>query len=210
MKDHRLDLGRYISNPFNKRGEVGKRLDFNDLFQSKSFTGEYPWSPSRFGADDLRRRTQTKKLTQNPDLNFVGNSPYFQNGVQVKEPFEVFEGLGYFSHKDYDFEVGRARIEANPKNQPDFDPNWVEAYRLSPTVDPSKTAKNVMPRDSNPDPRGYIMRRAERDAEAEVNPLDNVSVASLLAGDVPGIKASKASAEEGKKDVEDVEDKKEA
>jgi hypothetical protein len=104
----------------------------------------------------LRRRTQTKKLTQNPDLNFVGNSPYFQNGVQVKEPFEVFEGLGYFSHKDYDFEVGRARIEANPKNQPDFDPNWVEAYRLSPTVDPSKTARNVMPRDSNPDPRGYM------------------------------------------------------
>lgn len=210
MKDHRLDLGRYISNPFNKRGEVGKRLDFNDLFQSKSFTGEYPWNPSRFGADDLRRRTQTKKLTQNPDLNFVGNSPYFKDGVLIQEPFEVFEGLGHFSHKDYDFEVGRARIDADPKKQPDFNPNWVEAYRLSPTVNPAKSAKNVMPRDSNPDPRGYIMQRAERDAEADVNPLENASVASILAGDVPSIKASKASAEEGKKEVEDVEDKKEA
>ena len=51
------------------------------------------------------------------------------------------------------------------------------------------------------------MRRAERDAEAEVNPLDNASVASILAGDTP---SPETSIEEGKKDVEDVEDKKEA
>jgi hypothetical protein len=199
MKDHRLDLGRYISNPFNKRGEVGKRLNFNDLFQAKSFTGQYPWNPSRFSAADLRRKTQTKKLTQNPDLNFVGNSPYFQDGVQIKEPFEVFEGLGHFSHADYDFELGRARIEADPKAQPDFDPNWVEAYKLSPTINPNNIAKNVMPRDANPDPRGYIMQRAQADAEAEVNPLDNVSVASLLAGDTP---SPETSIEEGEVDVE--------
>ena len=29
-KDHRLDLGRYITNPFNNRGRIGKRLDFGD------------------------------------------------------------------------------------------------------------------------------------------------------------------------------------
>jgi len=200
MKDHRLDLGRYISNPFNKRGEVGKRLDFNDLFKSKSFTGQYPWSPSRFGAQDLRKRTQTRKLTFNPDLNFVSNSPYFKEGVRVQEPYEVFEGLGHFSHEDYDFTEGRARIEADPKAQPDFDPNWVEAYKLSPTISPDKLSKNVMPRDANPDPRGYIMARAESEAESDVNPLDNVSVASLLAGDKT---PTSTSVEEGEKDVED-------
>lgn len=203
MKDHRLDLGRYISNPFNKRGEVGKRLDFNDLFQSKSFTGQYPWSPSRFTAADLRRRTQTKKLAYNPDLNFVGNSPYFdKQGNQIQEKYEVFEGLGYFSHEDYDFRNGRARIEATPQAQPDFDPMWVEAYKLSPTIAPDKTAKNVMPRDENPDPRGYIMARAESRAEADVNPLDNTSVASLLADGA----STSSSVEEGKDDVEKKEE----
>lgn len=203
MKDHRLDLGRYISNPFNKRGEVGKRLDFNDLFQAKSFTGQYPWSPSRFTAADLRRRTQTRKLAYNPDLNFVGNSPYFDNeGNQIRQKYEVFEGLGFFSHKDYDFREGRARIEAKPQAQPDFDPLWVEAYRLSPTIAPNKIAKNVMPRDANPDPRGYIMARAESRAEADVNPLDNTSVASLLADGA----STSSSIEEGEKDVEDKEE----
>ena len=38
MKDSRLDLGRYITNPFNKRGDVTKRLDFDDLFTTKSET----------------------------------------------------------------------------------------------------------------------------------------------------------------------------
>ena len=201
MKDHRLDLGRYIKNPFNKRGEVGKRLDFNDLFQSKSFQGQYPWNPSRFSAADLRRKTQTRKLAFNPDLNFVGNSPYFDDaGNQLKDKYEVFEGLGHFSHEDYDFENGRARIEATPQAQPDFDPLWVEAYKLSPTINPNKSAKNVMPRDANPDPRGYIMARAESEAEFEVNPLDNVSVATLLADDKT---PTSTSIEEGEKDVED-------
>ena len=203
MKDHRLDLGRYISNPFNSRGEVGKRLDFNDLFKAKSFQGQYPWNPSRFDAADLRKRQQTKKLTQNPDLNFVGNSPYFtDDGVRIKEPYEVFEGLGHFTHEDYDFAVGRAKIEANPKNQPDFDPNWVEAYKLSPTIAPGEAAKDPMPRDANPDPRGYIMARATSQAEADVNPLENASVASLLADDTTPVDVS---IREGAEDVEDKE-----
>jgi hypothetical protein len=29
-KDARLELGRYISNPFNKQGKIVKQLDFND------------------------------------------------------------------------------------------------------------------------------------------------------------------------------------
>jgi hypothetical protein len=44
-KDARLDLGRYITNPFNRRGQIGKRLDFDDLFRAKPETGEYPGTP---------------------------------------------------------------------------------------------------------------------------------------------------------------------
>ena len=36
VKDARFDLGRYVSNPFNKRGHIPKRLDFNELFVSKA------------------------------------------------------------------------------------------------------------------------------------------------------------------------------
>ena len=43
-RDHRLDLGRYVSNPFDKRGKQLKKLNFNDLFSSKPEGGEYPWN----------------------------------------------------------------------------------------------------------------------------------------------------------------------
>ena len=63
MKDSRLDLGRYVKNPFNRRGQVPKRLDFNDLFVSKARDGEYPWNPSRFSEVDLLKKYQTRKQT---------------------------------------------------------------------------------------------------------------------------------------------------
>ena len=46
MRDSRLDLGRYITNPFNRRGDITKRLDFDDLFTTRAVTGEYPFNPS--------------------------------------------------------------------------------------------------------------------------------------------------------------------
>ena len=42
MKDHRLDLGRYVRNPFNRQGDIKKRLDFDDLFGSRATSGDYP------------------------------------------------------------------------------------------------------------------------------------------------------------------------
>ena len=56
MRDSRLDLGRYITNPFNRRGDITKRLDFDDLFTSKAATGEYPFNPSRFESGDLTKK----------------------------------------------------------------------------------------------------------------------------------------------------------
>jgi hypothetical protein len=193
-KDARLDLGRYITNPFNRRGQIGKRLDFDDLFRAKPETGEYPWNPSRFTDRDLLKRAMTNKVTLNPDLNFVGNTPFFDDNSEVTSQYELFEGLGRFNRpKDYDFNEGRARTFQRPQDQPDFNPEWLEAYKISPTMNPGKAAKNPMPRLRNPDPNGYLMSMAERRAENEFE--DKPSIAQLL--DREGlIKKEQAQAEE--------------
>ena len=177
-KDARLDLGRYIQNPFDKSGQVAHRLDFGDLFRAKPETGEYPWNPSRFTERDLLKRMMTRKVTLNPTLSFTPNTPFFDGNEGVTEAYDMF-GLGRFNRpEDYDFNEGRARTAQRPQEQPDFNPQWVEAYKLSPTLEPSKAAKNPMPRLKNPDPRGFLMAMAEKRAESEVQ--DTPSVAQLL------------------------------
>ena len=182
MRDARLDLGRYITNPFNRRGDITKRLDFDDLFSAKAAEGEYPFNPSRFEAKDLTKRSMTRKLTENPGLNYAPNTPFFDDNNQVTSDYQLFEGLGRFNRNmDYDFEEGRPRTYQRPQQQPDFNPEWAKAYALSPTLNPEKTSKNPMPRLRNPDPKGYIMGQAQRRAENEVE--GNRSVAQLLQGD---------------------------
>lgn len=177
-KDDRLDLGRYIQNPFNRRGEIAKRLDFDDLFRSKPESGQYPWNPSRFGQQDLMRRAMTRKINLNPDLDFVSNTPFFDDNSQVTEAYDMF-GLGRFNRpEDYDFDEGRAKTTQRPQDQPDFNPQWIEAYKLSPTLNPGKAAKNPMPRTRNPDPNGYLMAMAEKRVESEIE--DKPSIAQLL------------------------------
>ena len=85
-KDDRLDLGRYIQNPFNRRGQIAKRLNFDDLFRSEPESGQYPWNPSRFGQQDLMRRAMTRKMTLNPELEFVGNTPFFMLTIAANTP----------------------------------------------------------------------------------------------------------------------------
>jgi hypothetical protein len=177
-KDARLDLGRYIQNPFDNSGQAAHRLDFGDLFRAKPETGEYPWNPSRFTERDLLKRMMTRKVTLNPTLSFTPNTPFFDGNEGVTEAYNMF-GLGRFNRpEDYDFNEGRARTAQRPQEQPDFNPQWVEAYKLSPTLEPSKAAKNPMPRLKNPDPRGFLMAMAEKRAEGEVQ--DTPSVAQLL------------------------------
>jgi hypothetical protein len=179
-QDARLDLGRYVQNPFNRQGQVSKKLDFHDLFASKPATGEYPWNPSRFSERDLMKRMMTRKETLNPALNFVGNAPFFdgnKNGVTPE--YELFDGLGRFNRpEDYDFYEGRGKTAQRPQQQPDFNPQWMEAYKISPTLNPAKMAKNPMPRLRNPDPQGYLMAMAEKRAENEVE--DKPSISQLL------------------------------
>jgi hypothetical protein len=179
-KDDRLELGRYLTNPFNEGGRVSRKLNFNDLFASKPSTGAPPWTPSRFKAEHLTNALQTKKATLNPRLRFVGNSPFFDDENQLDpKDYELFEGLGRFDRPEaYDFNEGRALTRNRPQNQPDFNPEWLDAYNVSPTVNPSKRAKNPMPRMKNPDPNGYLMSVAENRVESEAE--DKVSVAQLL------------------------------
>jgi hypothetical protein len=178
-KDHRLDLGRYITNPFNRSGKIRANLNFDELFRAKPDSGDYPWNPSRFKEVDLTNRMMTRKRTLNPDLNFVSNSPFFDTNTEVTNEYELFEGLGRFDRPDsYDFNEGRAITEQRPQDQPDFNPVWVEAYRLSPTVRPDKAAKNPMPRMKNPDPNGYLMAAAENRVDNEAE--GKVSIAQLL------------------------------
>jgi hypothetical protein len=178
-KDHRLDLGRYVTNPFNKQGNIRANLDFDELFRAKPETGAYPWNPSRFQETDLLKRMQSRKRILNPDLNFVSNFPFFGTNTDNVIDYELFEGLGRFNRpEEYDFNEGRAITNQRPQDQPDFNPVWVDAYRLSPTVNPGKVAKNPMPRMRNPDPNGYLMAAAEKRAENEVE--GKMSIAQLL------------------------------
>jgi hypothetical protein len=182
MKDQRLELNRYISNPFDNKGRIASQLNFRELFRNKydTETGGSPWAPSRYTSEDLLKSIQNRKVTLNPRLNFVPNSPFWDTDNQLPpEQYEMFAGLGRFKRSDYDFENGRALTKARPQEQPDFKDEWVEAYKLSPTVNPGKRAKNPMPRMANPDPNGFIMSMAENRAENEFE--GNVSVAQLLA-----------------------------
>jgi hypothetical protein len=182
MKDQRLELNRYISNPFDNKGRIASQLNFRELFRNKydTETGGSPWVPSRFTSEDLLKSIQNRKVSLNPRLNFVPNSPFWDTENQLPpEEYEMFAGLGRFKRSDYDFENGRALTKTRPQEQPDFKDGWVEAYKLSPTVNPGKRAKNPMPRMANPDPNGFIMSMAENRAENEFE--GNVSVAQLLA-----------------------------
>lgn len=197
MKDSRLDLGRYISNPFDNKGRIGSQLNFRDLFKNKYDTemGGSPWVPSRFTSEDLVKSIQTRKVTLNPRLNFVPNSPFWDNNNELPESQYDMFGLGRFNRpNDYDFENGRALTKTRPQDQPDFNPNWIEAYKLSPTVSPDKRAKNPMPRIKNPDPNGFIMLMAEKQAENEAE--DNVSVSQLLQNKQLNVKKEEQVGEE--------------
>jgi hypothetical protein len=165
-KDARLDLGRYIDytkEPFVKK----KQLNFDELFQSKASAGQYPWNPSRFTQSDLLRKMMTRKLSLNPGLNFIG---------ETAEQYQVFAGMPNFDRTaDYDFKNGRALTSQRPEIQPGFNELWPETYRLSPTIPADKKIKNPMPRMTDPDPRGFLMAAATRQADSEVEGKTSVS-----------------------------------
>lgn len=167
-----------LTNPADYIDEVSqsflkqKKINYVEAFASKSSEGDPPFNLNRFGPRELTNKLVTRKLKYNPRLNFVGDSP---------EEFELFAGLGRFDTERqelFDFELGRPRTKMNFTSSPDFKQEWVEAYQLSPTLNPEKRVKNMIPRLRNPDPRGYIMAQAEARVEAEAD--GQLSVAQLL------------------------------
>lgn len=166
-KDNRLALDRYIrDDAFVKK----KVLNFDELFLSPSSSGQYPWNPSRFTQADLLRKMMTRKLSLNPGLNFVGDSP---------EQYEVFAGLPNFNRvAQYSFTDGRALTTQRPEEQPGYNPLWADSYRLSPTIPPEKKIKNPMPRAADPDPRGFLMASAVNQVKNEEE--GKTSVAELM------------------------------
>lgn len=178
-QDARLDLGRYVQNPFNRQGRIKSQLNFDELFRSKPDTGAYPWNPSRFTEEDLLKRMMTRKVNLNPRLNFLSNSPFFDDNTAVNQKYELFEGLGRFDRlRDYNFNDGRPNTTQRPEDQPDYNPMWMEAYRLSPTLEPGDVSKNPMPRLRNPDPKGILMAAAQEQVDAEAQ--GDVSVEQIL------------------------------
>jgi len=169
--DDRVDPSKYISfAPDNNK----IKTTFGDQYRTDPKTalgGQYPWDPGRFNREDILNRVQARKRTLNPQLGVVDPAAPLEN--------QLFIGLGRFTrHDNYDFKTGQPITENKPQNNPDYNPVWLEAYKISPTIPPGKRFKNPMPSASNPDPHGYIMQMGEDQAKNTVSPLP--SVASLL------------------------------
>ena len=92
MKDARLELGRYISNPFDKKGRrIPSQFNFRELFSNQYAIehGGSPWVPSRYTFEDLTKAIQNRKITHNPRLNYVPNSPFWDDNNEL--PPEKYE-----------------------------------------------------------------------------------------------------------------------
>jgi hypothetical protein len=170
--DDRLDLNKYIGAAKDNGNKI--KTTFGDQFRvdpQEGLGGQYPWNPGRFNTSDILNRVQARKRTLNAQLGSVD--------PDAPLDAQLFVGLGRFTrHTDYDFEKGQPITDNRPQNNPDYNPIWLEAYKISPTIPPNKRAKNPMPKASNPDPNGYIMQLAEGQAENTVDPQP--SVAGLL------------------------------
>ena len=152
--DDRLDLNKYIGY---SKPDAKIKTNFGEQYRVDPGTalgGQYPWDPGRFNTVDIINRAQARKRELNRQLGYV--DPH--------EPLDtqLFIGLGRFiRHTDYDFQKGQPIVTHRPQDNPDFNPVWMEAYKISPTIPPDKRAKSPMPTAANPDPHGYIMQMSQ-------------------------------------------------
>ena len=157
---------------FFSEGQRGlRKIDYEESFRAKSH--EPPFNINRFGTQELSSRLVTRKQILNRRLDFANNA----------EEFQLFTGLGRFdtgrNNKEmplYSFEEGRANTKLDFRQTPEYQvigELWKERYALSPTISPGDRVSNPMPRDANPDPKGFLMataqQRAEREAEGQMN-----------------------------------------
>lgn len=183
-RDARLQAADYFGGEFNRR----TKLNFRDLFETSSSSDQYPWSPSRFDSQKLLTYAESKKRNLNRNLNYVDPSN--------PQNFELFEGLGRFQkEEEYDFNTGQALTKNKPQQQLNFNPTWMELYRLSPTVKPEDRIKNPMPSARNPDPNGYLMSTVQSEVEKEETGA--VSISDLVSqSETPPTKQEEKQGEE--------------
>ena len=175
-RDARLiNPGSYISKA-SQHFKKNRRdlMNYADAFAIKGGKGEPPYNTSRLGQRDLNARMRAKKKSKDERFNFTGDNP---------QEMEMFDGLGpgfgATRNQSYNFDAGRPNIPDSFVMSPDFEAKgkmWVESYRISPTA--PKKVSNPMPRTANPDPKGILMKGAEKRAENEVE--GNMTVAQLL------------------------------
>lgn len=174
-RDARLQTND-LTDPNDYVGSVDRvfkkqsKIDYADSFKSKPLT-----ALNRFESRDLRSKIQSDKRKYNPRLNVVD--------LENAQNFELFTGLPRFDTDRgelYNFDAGRPNTRGDFTQTPEFNPMWPDMYRVSPTVKPDQRAKSPMPKMANPDPNGYIMAQAERQAESVME--GDMSVAQLLQG----------------------------
>jgi hypothetical protein len=191
-RDSRLDLDQYFGDEFNRR----TKLDFDDLFRSSVTSDQYPWTPNRFTADKLLTYAESRKRNLNKRLNTVDpNDP--QN-------FELFDGLGRFNKDEsYDFNTGVAKTKHKPEEQINYNPTWMELYRLSPTIKPGDRIKNPMPSATNPDPYGYLLSTVQNQINKEEEGVVSISELVSNSSTPPTQKEEEQGEEEIKKAEEE-------
>jgi hypothetical protein len=163
-RDARLEAAQYFDGTFNRK----TKLNFNDLFRVpvERVGEEYPWNLGHFTSNDFTNRVAAKGRILNPRKGFVD--------PENPQQSEGFIGLGRFNPDDpengYDFNNGRP-LTRNFKEDPDYNPLWLEKFLLSPIRSPEEDLKKTMPSIVDPDPLGYLSMRgkqqAEQDAETE-------------------------------------------
>ena len=159
-RDARLEAAQYFDGTFNRK----TKLNFNDLFRVPvERVGEAsPWNLGHFTSNDFVDRVRAKERVLNPRKGFVNPEDPQQS--------EGFVGLGRFRHDDpengYDFNTGRPLTRSFIED-PDFNQLWVEKFLLSPVRSPDEDLIKTMPSAKDPDPRGYLAMRGEKQAQED-------------------------------------------
>ena len=141
-------------------------------FAPDADSGEPPFTLGRLTTKDLTDKLVTKKLSNNPRLNFIGSSP---------EEYEMFAGLGRFDRETYDFDTGKPLIPNRFTQDPVYAETvakWNELYEISPVVE--NKVKTKMPSASNPDPRQIVQNEVNAIVDSEVS--GDETIASLIKG----------------------------
>lgn len=159
-RDARLESSDYFDGTFERK----RKLNYNELFRVPvdRVGEEFPWNYGHFTSNDFTNRVAAKGRILNPRKGFVD--------PEDPQKSEGFVGLGRFNPDDpergYDFNNGRPMTRTF-REDPDFNPLWVEKFTLSPVRNPDDDLVKTMPNINNPDPQNFLAMRAKQQAEED-------------------------------------------